>query len=158
MSCPAPALAPWLRCSIRHGTDTLSGYLDLDGVDGDDKYVATAFDDIPDGFNAGDKIRYGGAASDTNTVVGFDTIKAERNASDGTINDADKKLFSTTATSTPVHIRITVWLEGWALLNNGTADSAIWNPYTAAGVKVQLGMEFDTGIFRGSDLSATTNA
>ena len=63
------------------------------------------------------------------------------------------RIFKTSA-SGAVKVTVTVWLEGWeALKINATDSSNVWNPKFSAGTDVQLGLQFDTGIFRGADLN-----
>ena len=48
-----------------------------------------------------------------------------------------------------VKITVTVWLEGWQLLNNDATDASkqgtVWNPVLNSGLQVRVGMTFDSG-------------
>lgn len=125
------------------GTTALNGKLDLDGSGAVDKYHATPFNNVTTGEGGldGQEIEYGIHGANQ-------SVKAL-----GSYNSASNALFSTSGDEAkPVHVKISIWLEGWALLNG--AERAEWNPFEAAGCKVQVGLEFTTGEFRGTDLSA----
>ncbi|MCR5185188.1 MAG: hypothetical protein K6C32_03825 [Bacilli bacterium] len=143
----------------------LYGNLDLDRSGDSDKAVTTAFRDLKSYgvdtsgdavYSEGDAIVYG-KDGDKQSTKALSAIKQERDSngkmptSSDTTNFAKKVL--TTSASGEVKVTITIWLEGWALLNNGTENSNIWNPAVSeTGVKV--GLQFDTGIFRGNDLNS----
>lgn len=128
----------------------LYGPLDLDKNGSPDGYHATAFNPLPQGKTEGQEIQYGvdGEHDHTADISAKQAVRA----GDGTISDSEKVLFHTVADEDhPVKVIVTIWLEGWALING--AERAEWNPFEMAGTKVQVGLEFDTGIFRGSDLN-----
>ena len=58
------------------------------------------------------------------------------------------KLICRTKENGAQKITITIWLEGWHKLNNGTTESAIWEVTRTKGVKVHAGLTFDVGKFR----------
>ena len=124
----------------KSGDDTnLYGALDLDGSTTPDNYHKTPFNDVPEALD-GQPIEYG----IHNKVQEVDAISDYASASNA--------LFTTTGEKDSfVHVRITIWLEGWALLNSAT--KAEWNPFETAGCEVQVGLEFTTGIFRDTDLN-----
>lgn len=67
------------------------------------------------------------------------------------------KLFTLKADA-PTKITVTVWLEGWEPLttdgtNTDASKDALWNPEYTAETSIQVGLQFDTGIFRGEDLT-----
>lgn len=128
------------------GSTSLCGALDLDGNNSADKYHATPFNDVTTGTSGldGTEIEYGlhGASQTVTALSGY--------------NSSSNALFSTSGVEAkPVHVGITIWLEGWALLNSATR--AEWNPFQTAGCSVQVGLEFTTGEFRGNDLSVIPN-
>ena len=69
--------------------------------------------------------------------------------------NGEKKLFSTKADDA-VKVRVVIWLEGWEAMrvDDAGATSVEWNAHYSAETAVQVGLQFDTGIFRGSDLAA----
>jgi hypothetical protein len=123
-------------------TTALCGALDLDGSGTADKYHATPWNDVPEALN-GEPIEYG--------IHGANQTVTEL----GSYNSVGAPLFTTIASDTVSrHVRISIWLEGWALLNS--APRAEWNPFQTAGCKVQVGLEFTTGEFRDTDLTNLT--
>ena len=159
----------------------LYGGLDLDKNGHNDKYHATAFNDnlasygnhpadregnIPgtdpaeplanSPFYDGEEMIYG-VYGQTQVTSGKSGILAQRDT-DGKIkaSDASKALFTTsTDEANPVEVTVTVWLEGWELLKpSANGDAAVlWNPEYNAGCDLQVGLRFDTGIFREADLN-----
>ena len=149
----------------------LSGNLDLDGNGQDDAYHSTLWNSKladyglhPTGVDAGEpyledeKILYGNEG-DEQTTEALSAYKAERDESNGgaiKAADASKALFTTVddENEDPVKVTFTIWLEGWEALADGSnGTSTIWNPKYNAGCEIQLGLRFDTGAFRGSDLT-----
>ena len=149
----------------------LYGPLDLDQSGEDDKAIKTAFKSLDDYgtydddndpstpevpvYHEGDTIIYGvnGQKQITDALA---DLKQERDA-DGkmpTSGDPEySKKILTTSASDLTKITVTVWLEGWEYLKtSATEDSQVWNPKYAAGTQVQVGLQFDSGIFRGEDL------
>jgi len=123
----------------------LSGKLDLDASGTADKYHKTPFNVLPDGAEDEAEIVYG-VEGDTQTVAAMDDYKGE----------SASKLFKTSGVKdNPVHVVITIWLEGWDLLDSSTAR-AEWNPFTSSDCEVQVAFEFTTGIFRGENLTPVT--
>ena len=127
-------------------TTKMYGALDLDGSGTADKYHKTPFNDVTTGTNGldGTEIEYGlhNIDQDVTAISSY--------------NSASNSLFSTSGDeNAPTHVRVTIWLEGWALL--GSATRAEWNPFAVAGCDVQVGLEFTTGEFRGNDLSVIPN-
>ena len=111
-------------------------------------------------YRDGEEINYGvyGAKQSTKS---FENTIQERSAA-GSMprqGDADyeNKLFSLKEDQ-PTKITITVWLEGWEPLttdgtNTEASKNALWNPEYTAETSLQVGLQFDTGIFRGDDLN-----
>lgn len=134
------------------GETALSGELDLDGSGATDVYHGTVFNPLPQGKQNGDPMIYGNDG-ETQESKSFSSMKAER--TNGFLTeDSDKILFKTSGDKdNPVHVKVSVWLEGWAILSDSADNTAIWNAFTAGGCKVQLAMQFDTGMFRGADLT-----
>lgn len=147
----------------------LFGGLDLDKNGHDDKYHATVFNDnlkkygVDNGGNAlhteGEDIVYGvnNQYQETEALIGNNAIVQERDG-DGKMPRNGEAGYSNrilkTSASGNVKVTITVWLEGWEVLKTGNNTSSnIWNPAFSAGTDVQLGLQFDTGIFRGADLN-----
>ena len=91
-----------------------------------------------------------GVLNDIQTTKGISDVVQARDE-DGKMPASDNgKCICTTSTSTMTKITITVWLEGWSLLQVDEADptpttSAVWNPKKNAGVDVHVGMTFDAG-------------
>ena len=69
-------------------------------------------------------------------------------------NGYEKKFFSTKADGA-VKVRVVIWLEGWEPMKvDDSSDYQLeWNPEYSADTDVQVGLQFDTGIFRGDDLN-----
>lgn len=147
----------------------LSGAMDLDDNGEDDTYHSTLWNHkLADygerqyGTDAGEPILDGqeicyGIYGQTQTTEALNGYKASRDT-DGSIKaaDASKALFTTKddANATPIKVKFTVWLEGWeALKVSDNQTSKVWNPNLSAGCEMQFGLQFDTGIFRGNDLS-----
>ena len=134
----------------------LSGKMDLDNSGHLDTYHSTFANDnldpslFEENPTAGDDIVYG-VSTDKQTTQAVSALKASRD-SDGFIASADrsKTVFSTGTGENGIKLTVTIWLEGWDLLSNSTA---VWNPFYTAGAEVQVGLQFDTGAFRGADLS-----
>ena len=108
------------------GTTALSGGLDLDGSGSFDIYYDNPFITLPTGAVAGETVVYG-VAGETQTVVGVDTYKTT-------------ELFKTNASGEAVHVKVTIWLEGWAFIQS----KATWDPNKTAGCDVQAALEFST--------------
>lgn len=144
--------------------------LDLDKNGRNDKYHKSLFndsllaygvDDQGDAIHSdGEEIIYGekDKYQETKSLPGL--VKS-RDADGKMSEELDKRILRTrTDEANPVKLTITVWLEGWELLNSGELDgnndpikSNIWNPYYSAGTEVQLGLQFDTGKNREDDLA-----
>ena len=124
----------------------LYGPLDLDGVDGNDTtggYV------LPSGEYAPKTVITYGRNGETQTALGESDIEAVKtNGKYGT--DQADKMICTTKTDSFVKITVTAWLEGWANLKvDGDGNrKPVWNPAYSAGVDIQFGMTFDTGVVR----------
>ena len=156
----------------------LSGGLDLDNSGHADQYHATLFNNnlgiygnhpattqgnYPEGhahagdplanspYYDGETIVYGNAG-ELQSTESFATNLASRDSTTGQITGQDEKALFTTTTdeAAPIKVTFTVWLEGWATLGG----SNIWNPSVSAGCDIQVGLRFDTGLFRDADLSA----
>ena len=147
----------------------LSGELDLDDNGSVDTYHSTLLNNkLADygerqyGPDAGETIEDGeaicyGIYGEKQSTEKLESYLASRDT-DGSIkaSDAEKALFTTKddANATPIKVKFTVWLEGWDALKVSANDtSKIWNPHLSAGCEMQFGLQFDTGIFRGSDLT-----
>ena len=148
----------------------LHGYLDLDGVGGNDTTGGYSWN------QSTSPITYGVTGEYQTTLGAVSTLTKENNESDedyearvkadpnvlkvyrnadGTITEnTSKKICSTKNTNTStdadyVKIVVTVWLEGWALLKTGaTTESNVWDPAYSAGIDVRVGLTFDTGKVR----------
>ena len=127
----------------------LFGGLDLDGDNVNDKKGGYSWAEDRE-----TDIVYG-KSGDYQTTTGISDIVQAR-GSDGLIpTNNDKKICTTKSTQLGtdadyVKITVTIWLEGWALLNKDAENkSNVWNPaYTASGVQARVGMTFDTGRVR----------
>ena len=149
----------------------LFGPLDLDQDGATDKAVKTAFKDLADygtwdddddpstpevaRYAEGDEIIYGNPGDKQETEA-LSAIQQARDA-DGKMpvsTDANfSKKILTTSTSGAVKVTVTIWLEGWEYLKkSATANSQEWNPKYTADAEVKVGLQFDSGIFRGEDL------
>ena len=106
----------------------LYGGLDLDGTGNNDSYHNNPFITLPTGAVVGEEIVYG-VDGETQAATAISTY-----AVGGT------ELFKTSGTATPVKVTVTMWLEGWAMLNS----SAIWAADKTAGCDVQVALEFTT--------------
>lgn len=110
-------------------------------------------------YRDGEVMNYG-IYGDKQSTRSFESMKQAR--TDGLMprqGEAgyNNKLFSLKADSV-TKITITVWLEGWEpLTNDGTnseaSKNALWNPEYSAETSIQVGLQFDTGMFRGADLT-----
>ena len=141
---------PDVFLSKEGGELNLYGNLDLDRNEELDTYHDTLFNTLPSGAHDGDPIMYGIENEKQETVAIDNSLLASRNASTGAIEGGTALFHTTDDENAPVKVVMTVWLEGWALLHD---DKAEWNPYYSAGTRVQAGLQFDTGIFRGDDLT-----
>ena len=161
-----------LSKNAHNGTSKLALFdkLDLDRNGENDQYHKSLFNDslraygVDDQGNAihadGEEIIYGekDKYQETKSLPDF---KKSRDADGKMSEELDKRILRTrTDEDNPVKLTITVWLEGWELLNTGELDtnddpikSNIWNPYYSAGTEVQLGLQFDTGKFIEDDLA-----
>ena len=128
----------------------LFGPLDLDRNNEPDTYHDTLFNTLPAGVSDGDPIEYGVNGEKQETAAIDNALLASRD-SDGHISGGTPLFHTTDNENAPVKVVMTVWLEGWSLLHQATR--AEWNPYYTAGTRVQAGLQFDTGIFRGDDLT-----
>lgn len=149
----------------------LYGPLDLDQSGENDKAITTAFksladygtydddddDSTPDVpvYTEGQTIIYG-VDGQKQATEALEDLKQERDTEGKMPTSSDpeySKKILTTSTSDLTKITLTVWLEGWEYLKTaGTEKSQTWNPKYAAGTQVQVGLQFDSGIFRGEDL------
>ena len=114
----------------------------------------------------GEEISYGikDQYQETKALAGNSSIINTRD-NDGKMPEAAEKKILTSSKDGEVKITVTVWLEGWEILKNGeikdpqtgdvtgTTQGREWNPYFSAGTDVQLGLQFDAGMFRGIDLN-----
>ena len=131
----------------------LYGPLDLDRNEQNDTFHETLFNPtLPTGKHDGNEIEYG-INGEKETTKAISDVLASRDATSGSITGGQKLFKTTSNENAPVEVVMTVWLEGWAFLQN----KAEWNPYYSAGCKIQAGLQFDTGIFRGSDLNTLTS-
>ena len=144
--------------STREGNDALelSGQLDLDHNNQLDTYHDTAFVDLPQGVDDGDPMIYGvdGDKQETVALSSYEVARTNGVMPKQGETDYDKKILTTSA-SQAVKVTVTIWLEGWEYLTVDDQDtrSQIWNPEYSADTDVQVGIQFDTGEFRGSDLT-----
>ena len=111
----------------------LFGKLDLDGDKKNDTYDVDPWET---GYNQ--EVTYGVNEHKQTTVGISDVVK-------GSTETGDTKLICKTTDGTEmVKLTVTVYLEGWALLNVGaTNPSNLWNPYLNSGMGVHVGMIFD---------------
>ena len=111
----------------------LYGKLDLDGDTKKDTYDVDPWE-----TGYGVEVTYGSNPHVQNTVSKNDVVKGSTETGDS------KMICKTTDGSEMVKLTVTVYLEGWALLNVGETDpSNLWNPYLNSGMKVHVGMIFD---------------
>jgi len=146
----------------------LFGGLDLDRNGHNDQYHKSLFNDSLRAYGVNDQ---GEAIHSENEEViygekdqyqvtkSLEAVKKARE-DDGKMSEELDKRILRTRSDKPVKLTITVWLEGWEVLNTGELDdnddpikSNIWNPHYSAGTEVQLGLQFDTGKFREDDLT-----
>lgn len=148
----------------------LSGGLDLDQNGENDKAVITAWRDLESYgvdehgdpiYDEGDELVYG-IDGQTQSTDGLNVVKQARDENGKMPAQGaagfNKKIL-TTSTQKPIRVTITIWLEGWELLKTGVdstsgedVKSNIWNPQYTDETDVQVGLQFDSGIFRGEDL------
>ena len=128
----------------------LYGELDLDGVGGLDTYTGYTWE-----TPSTDPIIYG-INGEKQTTAGITDVVQARDASgnmpDSPITNPNAKCICYTKDGTDGYttkITVTVWLEGWQLLNNDPEDHTeqgkVWNPILNAGLQIQVGMTFDAG-------------
>ena len=149
----------------------LYGPLDLDNSGEADKAIKTAFKDLEDygtwdddgdpstpevNYQEGQTIIYG-HQGDKQVTEALDDIKQIRDTTTGKMPESSDPNFAkkilTTSSLDSVKMTVTIWLEGWEYLQTAaSAESQIWNPNYSADTDVQVGLQFDTGIFRGDDL------
>ena len=122
----------------------LYGPLDLDGDGHNDKAHDVNYTQDP----AAADLIYGINGETQTTKAAADMIQA-RDSAGMMPSTATDKLICTTKTTAPTYtkITITVWLEGWSLLQvtNTPTYSNIWNPNMNSGMQVHVGMTFDVG-------------
>ena len=133
----------------------LFGELDLDNNEQPDTYHDTVFEELPTGVNDGDPMIYGVDGDKQETVAVDDMKTARVNGKMPTSGDefTNKKILTTSATQA-VKVTVTIWLEGWEYLDvdDQNTKSQVWNPEYSADTDVQVGLQFDSGEFRGDDL------
>lgn len=157
-----------------HGTGSelaLYGPLDLDNSGETDKAVETAFKSLEDygtydddddpstpdvaRYTAGDEIVYGNPG-DKQATKALSDVKTVRDSEGKMPSSTDPKFANkilTTSALDSVKLTITVWLEGWEYLKTSASEEKqIWNPNYSADTEVRVGLQFDSGIFRGEDL------
>ena len=131
-------------------TTDLFGELDLDASTTADKYHKTLFNELPAGAVDGGTIVYG---EDQKQQVAKDIHDYVQQNGDVQIGHGATPLFSTKGSDSEfTHVVVTIWFEGWAKLES-TNPRAEWNANNTADYDVQVGLEFSTGIFRGTDLN-----
>lgn len=107
----------------------LYGGLDLDGSGDDDIYYENPFITLPNSScHPGDVVNYGvdGETQDAKAVATY-AVGAT-------------PLFTTNASGEAVHCTVTIWMEGWAMINS----KAVWDPNKTAGCDVQVALQFST--------------
>ena len=128
----------------------LYGKLDLDGDGHNDVHGGYAWNDHEH------EIVYGIDGETQTTTKASDiiqTVDEYGNMPESTIDDRNAKAIFHTKVGVSgyeaVKVTVTVWLEGWHLLNVDATDSSkksnIWNPALNAGLNVRVGMTFATG-------------
>lgn len=149
----------------------LYGPLDLDGDGKTDKAVTTAFKSLADYgtydhddddstpeiplYTEGQEIIYGVEGQQQATDK-LENIVQQRDPATGKMpasgEEGYEKKILTTQAATDAKITVTVWLEGWEYLKTGdNTTSQVWSPKYSE-TSVQVGLQFDSGIFRGEDL------
>lgn len=138
----------------------LFGELDLDGDGESDKFGGYDWDP-----NKGQTVIYGingeyqttiGATADDDGIVQHRDAQGDMPASTPEQRNAKTICFTKDGTDAwTVKITVTVWLEGWQLLNNNATDASkkgtIWNPIlSGSNIPVRVGMTFDAGRNLGS--------
>ena len=109
-------------------------------------------------FKEGEEICYGNYG-DTQTTTAISSVKQARDAQTGKMPEQgeagyEKALFKTSKDEA-VKVRVVIWLEGWEPMKVDDNDTMKreWNPAYTAETAVQVGLQFDSGIFRGNDLN-----
>lgn len=148
----------------------LYGGLDLDADGEKDKAVVTAWRDLESYgvdehgdplYAEGDEIVYGVQGQKQSTDA-LNVVKQARD-DDGKMPTSGSAGFNkkilTTSTEKAIKMKVTIWLEGWEYLKTGVdsvsgedVKAQEWNPKYSAETDVQVGLKFDSGIFRGEDL------
>jgi hypothetical protein len=145
----------FLKSYGNHPADR-EGYYPESVVPLDGEGHATALANGP--YYEGEEVIYGnyGEKQITKSLA---NVKQERNANlvmpaEGEAG-YENKIFTTKANEA-VKVTLTIWLEGWEPLpteGDGSNAKVEWNPKYTADTSVQVGLQFDTGVFRGSDLA-----
>ena len=147
----------------------LYGGLDLDADGEKDKAVVTAWRDL-DSYGVdehgdplyaeGDELVYGveGQKQSTDALSVVKQARDENGKMPTSGSAGFNKKILTTSTTKAIKMKVTIWLEGWEYLKTGVNASSEdvkaqeWNPKYSAETDVQVGLKFDSGIFRGEDL------
>lgn len=137
--------------------DDLASYgvhpLDREGTYDHDNDPATA--EIPvagEPYFHGEEIIYGNYG-DRQATKKISDMKEEREADGKMPANSEKALFKTDENKA-VKVRVVIWLEGWEPMKVDDSNYELeWNPEYSADTAVQVGLQFDTGIFRGDDLN-----
>ena len=138
--------------------DNLAAYgnhpTDVERLYDDDNDPATPDVDLAgQPYLNGEEIVYGNYG-DKQATQNIANMKQERDAEGKMPVAGEKKLFTTSETDA-VKVRVVIWLEGWEPMKvDNTNYKLEWNPEYSAETSVQVGLQFDTGIFRGEDLTA----
>lgn len=89
------------------------------------------------------------ASGDINNIIATDT--------NGVLSNGTSFGKTSSSSSSYLKITVTIWLEGWALLNTGntgnaqTSNTAVWNSTTYASKDFNVGMTFGVQLYGASD-------
>ena len=123
--------ASWIIGKVDSASTTnLYGELGLGTSDPSDHdiYYNDPFITLPEGAVVGEEVEYG-VHGETQSVTPVSAYAAGGTA-----------LFKTSANSTPVKVTVTIWLEGWAMIDS----DAVWDANKTAGCDVQAALQFTT--------------
>lgn len=130
-------------------TTDLHGYLDLDN-DGDDDTLADADKNYEWTENANVKQYYGGDSAINQVTKDIADYIADDSGAEIDTSSATKIATTTTggAKATALKLTFTIWMEGWAELENGVTDNAdssspyqVWDVAKYVG-DLRIGMQF----------------
>lgn len=136
------------RLVSKNGGQTVThGNLDLNGDGQDDRKYDNKSDKYGFTNGEGELISYGGTSSVQNAYeAAIDSATSYPILADIPNNVLDGRKLGTTLTVDDQFLQmdITIWVEGWQKLPEGSSGKAIWDVEDFANAKFDIGFEFET--------------